>query len=197
MFLKEFWSKVQSAEARGLKPNMEDYQHQKRGEEVIGVVSDSFLLAIIAVYDNALAEFVLEYPVQPTNAVRMIAALAAEMELEAAGDLARFEIRRAFRMGPDDPVILRQGYGGPVVVKAAEGVKPDGLTTAAIAEVRTAREEALKDSLGRTLENILSAPNCENPLCPFCGTDAKLAKIDAALSATLAKLAEMDRVGIN
>jgi hypothetical protein len=187
MFLKSLWSKVQSARDRGVKPNMNEYRPLQRGEEVIGTITDPDLLALVALVDDAEAEFLLRWPEPPTNAVAMQLAMVAGEERIILHDLARYEIRKAFSMGPNDPVVLRQGYGGPVLVKPApDDVPPNGLTVAAIVAARAAREiERASDSLDDGVAGLLAAitqilPDCGNPTCRIHGRQAKLDRMNLA-----------------
>jgi len=181
MFLQELASRIQSAIARGLTPDMEEYRPLQRGEEVIGTVTNPELLALIAILDDKQADFLLRYPSAPTDAVRMRAAIASQMEIDTLIDMMRFEIRRRFMMAPDDLVVLRQGYGGPVVVKPkADDAPPNGITVAAIAAAQDARAE-LQATVGlptdplELLEMLSEAlPDCGNPTCPIHGVEAQL-----------------------
>jgi len=85
MFLKTLASKVQSAEARGLVPDMEEYLPPRPGEVVIGTVTDPGLLALIYVYNSEAAEFFMTWPVPPTDKQAMKAALTAGIDRFFAG----------------------------------------------------------------------------------------------------------------
>jgi hypothetical protein len=185
LFVKALWSAVQSSSARGVKPDMDDYKPLQPGEVVIGTITSPDLLALVAIRDDNQAEFFLRWPTPPTNAVAMGSALSFGAETEALRDLVNLEIRRAFSMGPEDPVILRQGYGGPVVVKVPHDVPPNGLTVAAIETVREVRKVAIAKSLQQELEAVAADSGCGNPGCPVCGTVARLGRIDAAFASAI------------
>ena len=193
LFLKALWSKVQSAGDRGVKPNMDEYRPLQRGESVIGTITDPSLLALVALVDDAEAEFLLRWPEPPTDAVAMRLAIVAGEERIILHDFARYEIRKAFSMGPNDPVVLRQGYGGPVVVKPApDDVPPNGLTVAAIEAARDARKVAIVKTLQQELEAVAADSGCGNPQCPVCGTVARLGRIDTALTSAVKAVEALD-----
>ena len=168
LFLQEVARQLQSAQARGLKPNMDGYRPLQSGEEVVGTITDSALLALVVLVDKAEAEFLLRWPTPPTNAVAMGHALAAGAEKDELTELVHLEIRRMLSMGPEDPVVLRQGYGGPVVVKpAALDTPPNGLTVVAIEAARAARKVAVLKRLKNDLDEIAASRDC-TPGCSVC-----------------------------
>ena len=189
MFLRSLGSKVQSAEARGLKPDMNEYKPLQRGESVIGVVTDTGLLALMQILDEKQAAFFLRWPEPPTNVREMKAAIVAGEEVETLRKLVQYEIRTAFAMGPEDPVVLRQGYDGPVVVNPAPADVPqDGLTVAAIAEVKAVKRTIALDSIQENFRKALARATeagCGNPACTVCGTEARLRKISRAFTTAL------------
>ena len=169
MFLRTLASKVQSAEARRMVPDMEEYLPPKPGEVVIGTVTDSDLIALLVVYDAETAEVEIEWPTPPVGVPAMKAALTAKTNLETLKGIVDAEIHRAFEMGPTDEYVLRQGYGGLLVMTPAPPDVQDGLTkfaTTAVQVVRRAndaRADALLGMLGMVL------PDCGNPDCPVHG----------------------------
>ena len=176
--IQELTRKIQSAVARKQKPDLREYRPPQRGEEVIGTVSDPNLLALLKIVDDTQAEFILRWPTPPTNTRQMKDALVDKIELDTVRDLTLAEIRLAFAMGPDDRVVLRQGYHGPLLVKPrADGMRDDdGLTEAAAGmalEARVVAEEekaleAMDGFLRKTLASFL--PNCGNKECPIHGS---------------------------
>jgi hypothetical protein len=173
MFLKRFASLVQSAEARGLVPDMEEYLPPRPGEVVIGTVTDPALLALLRVYDENFAEFTETWPVPPTSTSEMKAAFTAGANRETLKGIVLAELRAEFQMGPGDECVLRQGYGGPLVLLPAPPDVVDGLTNAAKAAVQTVRESREEEAIVDFLSEMLTMPPpdvpCGDPDCPVHG----------------------------
>lgn len=100
------------------------------------------------------------------------------MEVDTIGDLAQNEIRKAFNLGPNDPVVLRQGRKTPVVVVPVPEGTPlpaDGLTVAATDLVNAVNAVNEMKAAIRELALLASVLDggCGDPDCPVHGLAAR------------------------
>lgn len=121
--IQELVAKFAAAEAAGKRPDLEEHHSLTGGEEVIGIVSDPGLLAMVAVLDDQYAECVFRWPTPPENdPEEMKAALAAGLELTAVRAVVKYEIRRILGLNSADvpSIALRRAGGELVVVNVKE-----------------------------------------------------------------------------
>jgi len=148
LFLQEFIARVNVAADAKITPDLARYPEAGEDDEVVGVISDPVLLALVAVTFTLQNEAEKKWSQKPTDEsdVQAMRADAAIVQLE--GDIMFCELQRAVG-GYDAPGVGLRRRGDELVLVKIYPNPIDEIVRSAIAE-----------TLGR---------GCDDPDCPVHG----------------------------
>jgi len=180
LFSQELVEKLENAAYNGNRPSFGEYPPAQPGDKVIAFITKPELLAFLANYIQKANSFAERWPVPPTNVLEMRAAIKAKMEIDEMARRVQFDIRYEYDLGPDDPIILRQG---PLLVQ--EGNAPrKGINVAtekAVAVVKAMNEvDEAYARLRTSIERLCGRADCGDESCAMCGYETRLAQTNRA-----------------